>query len=235
MSTSGTYTWTMTLQSFVNAALRKLAVLSGGSFPETYETTNAVEAVNAMISGFQADGMPLWVMDQYSFPTEASKGEYSIGPGYDLPASTPPLKVTQAWRSTNSQANIPMNVYTDYNFNLLPQTAGPSTPVNLHYQPDRASGIIKLWPIPLDTSHTITIKYQKAYQDLLTLSDEIDFPRYWYEAIIYGLASRLAPEYGLPLQDRAAIRQEAEYYHTQALSFGTEEGSVYLQPDWSGR
>ena len=63
----------------------------------------------------------------------------------------------------------------------------------------------------------------------------MDFPRYWYEAVIYGLASRLSREYGIPVQDRQELKQEAEMFHQQALSFGTEEGSLYLQPDTNGK
>lgn len=233
-----TYTNTMQLQALVNAALRKLSVLSGGSTPESFETSNATEALQAMLLGFQTEGMPIWAMNSYTFPTVASVGSYTIGVGATL--NTPmPLKIVQAWRSTDMQANIPMNIYTNYNYNLLPQTAGPSTPVNLTYQPGEGSlssyGTIQLWPLPMNASNIITIRYQRPFADMVNLTDEVDFPRYWYEAIIYGLAARLAPEYGTPMQDRQIIRQEAEQFKQAALSFGTEEGSIYFQPDWSGR
>ncbi len=64
-------------------------------------------------------------------------------------------------------------------------------------------------------------------------TDTLDFPQWWHEAVIYGLASRLAPEYGIPLQDRSMYQKEAEYFLQEALSFGTEEGSLYLAPDWT--
>lgn len=234
MSTSGTYAWKMSAQSLVNAALRKLAVLSGGTLPETYEVTNAVEALNGMLVGFQAHGLPLWKMTTYQFNTVANTQTYSIGQGATL-NTVMPLKITQAWRSTSAQANIPMNIYTDYNFNLLPVTAGPATPVNLYYQPGEFVGTINIWPKPLDASNAISIRYQSQYTDIVALTDEIDFPRYWYEAVIYGLAVRMAPEYGIPLPDRQALAQQAEMFKQEALSFGQEEGSLYFQPDWSGR
>ena len=50
-----------------------------------------------------------------------------------------------------------------------------------------------------------------------------------------GLAWRLAGEYGIPIQDRQLLQKEAMYFHDMAMSFGTEEGSLFLMPDWAGR
>lgn len=233
MSTSGTTTWSLQRDAIINSALRKLAVLSGGSSPQTYEVTNAAEALNAMIKGFQTDGMPVWAIKSYTFTVSATS-QYLIGNGQTL--NTPmPLKVVQAYRNQSNSVNIPMNVYTNYNYNLLPLSTSSGTPVNLYYQPKETFGEINVWPIPSDTTTTITIVYQRPYEDMNSATDDVDFPSYWTEALIYGLAWRLSPEYGIPLQDRNLLMKEAEFFHEKAMSFGSEEGSLYLQPDWSGR
>jgi hypothetical protein len=235
MSTSGTTSWKLQRDSIISAALRKLAVLSGGSSPEAYQITNSTEALNAMLKTFQTDGMPLWAMKSYTFTTIVGQSQYVIGTGLALDTAMP-LKVTQAWRNISSNSsNVPMNVYTDYNFNLLPLTISSGTPVNLYYQPLNGSGNINLWPKPADATTTITIRYQRPFEDMNSATDDLDFPSYWTEAIIYGLAFRLAPEYGVPLQDRQILQKEAEFFHQQALSFGTEEGGLFFQPDFAGR
>lgn len=235
MSTSGTTTWSMQRDSIIAAALRKLAVLSGGASPEAYQITNASEAMNAMLKTFQTDGMPLWAMKSYTFTTIVGQSQYVIGDGQAL--NTPmPLKVTQAWRNVSSNSsNVPMNIYTDYNYNVLPLATSSGTPVNLYYQPMNTSGNINLWPKPADATTTITLRYQRPFEDMNSATDSLDFPSYWTEAIIYGLALRLAPEYGVPLQDRQLLEKEAEFFHQQALSFGTEEGGLFFQPDFTGR
>jgi len=65
--------------------------------------------------------------------------------------------------------------------------------------------------------------------------DEADFPSYWMDAIIYGLATRLAPEYGTAKDDRSILSAEARMFLEDALSYGTEEGSLFLMPNWSGK
>jgi hypothetical protein len=234
MSTSGVTTWSLKRDAVINSALRKLAVLSGGSTPQTFEITAASEALNAMIKGFQADGMPVWAIKKYTFTTVAATSAYTIGVSQTI--NTPmPLKVVQAYRTQGSSVNVPLNVYTNYNYNLLPQTSTSGTPVNLYYQPLSVTGTINLWPTPIDATTTITLVYQRPFEDMTSSADDFDFPPYWTEALIYGLAWRLAPEYGVPLQDRGTFAKEAEYFHQQALMFGSEEGSIYIQPDWSGK
>ena len=234
MSTSGTTVWSLQRDEVINGALRKLAVLSGGSSPATYEITNAAETLNAMVKGFQADGMPVWAIKKYTFTVVSGTSVYNIGNGQTL--NTPmPLKVLQAYRNQANSVNVPMNIYTNYNFNLLPLTLTSGVPINLYYQPLSNYGVISLWPIPDDSTTTITLVYQRPFEDMNTATDDFDFPPYWTEALIYGLAWRLAPEYGVPIQDRAAMMKEAEFFHQQALMYGSEEGSIYMTPDWAGK
>lgn len=235
MSTSGTTTWSLQRDAVVKAALRKLSVLSGGSTPTTSQITDAAEALNAMIKGFQADGMPLWAIKEYTFNTVAGTSTYNIGNGQTL--NTPmPLKVLQAYRVESSgNINVPLNVYTHYDYNLLPINASSGEPVTLYYQPLSNYGVIELWPTPIDANTTITLMYQRPFEDMNSATDDFDFPPYWTEALIYGLAWRLSPEYGIPLQDRQLLMKEAEFFHSNAMSFGTEEGSIFFQPDSTGR
>jgi hypothetical protein len=44
------------------------------------------------------------------------------------------------------------------------------------------------------------------------------------------LAGELAPEYGVGLAERAMIKKTGEEHHLEALSFGSEETSLYLRP-----
>jgi hypothetical protein len=235
MSTSGVSTWSLQRDSVINGALRKLSVLSGGSSAQAWEITNAAEALNAMIKGFYVDGMPIWAIKEYTFTTTAGTASYNIGNGQTL-ATPMPLKVIQGYRIESTGAsNIPLNVYNHYDYNLLPVNATSGEPVNLFYQPFSTYGTVKLWPTPIDATTTITIVYQRPFEDMVISTDDFDFPSYWTEALIYGLAWRLAGEYGTPIMDRQNLQKEAEFFHQQALSFGTEEGSMYFMPDSSGR
>ncbi len=127
-----------------------------------------------------------------------------------------------------------MNIYTNYDYNILPLATSGGTPVNLYYQPFSTYGQINIWPIPNDSTTTITLEYQRPFEDMVTATDDFDFPSYWTEALIYGLAWRMSPEYGIPTADRQVLMKEAEFFHTKALDYGQEEGSIYFTPNRVG-
>lgn len=231
MATSGVTTWTLNRDQVIKGALRKLGVLPSGGSPTANQTSDANEALNSLLKAYEADGMPLWKVLSTTFTTVSGTNTYNIGPGQTIATTGMPLKLLQAFYTVSGGTNTPINVYTRYDFNQLPQaTTITGTPVNIYYQPLRTSGVIKVWPTPNNSTTTITVHYQSPYEDMVNSTDDFDFPSYWMQALIYGLAWTLASEYGLPLQDRKMIGDEAQYWHQLALSFGSEEGSLFFQP-----
>lgn len=228
MALSGTATWTLNRDQVIKGALRKLAVLPSGGTPSTNQTNDAAEALNGLVKSLHAKGMPLWKIKNTSFTTVADTASYTIGPSQTVNATTP-LRVIQALYVPSGGNNTPMNIYNRYDFNDLPTNAS-GTPVNLYYQPLRTTGTITLWPTPSDSTTDIVIHYEAPFDDLTSGSDDLDFPSYWITALIYNLAWLLAPEFGIPPQDRTLLSQEAKYWTDEALSIGTEEGSLFLSP-----
>ena len=149
-----------------------------------------------------------------------------------------PLKILQALRRNiedlTSTVDVPMNIYTYEDYENLATKQARGAPLHIFYQPQGYMGSISLWPLPdsyWQTKGTLYIRYQRPFQDFDTAEDEPDFPVEWHEALIYGLAVRLAPEYGVALNERALLLKEFQLVLDDALSFGTEEGSLYVMPD----
>lgn len=234
MSTSGSTTLTFTRNDIIKAALRKLSVLAEGQTPTAEQYTNATTALNALSAAFQVDGMQLWKKTSYSFSMTAGTSVYNIGVGQTL--NTPfPLKIHQAYITDSSDTTrIPLQVISHYNYHLLPLNSSSGRPVQLMYQPFNGYGKINLWPEPdssTASNYTVHIIYQTQTEDFVNSTDDMDYPKEWANALIYGLASDLASEYSIPLNDRKDIDGKAKYYHDKALEFGTEEASFYLQPN----
>lgn len=236
MATSGDTTWQLNRDQIIAAALRKVG-FAEGEIPNTNQISYASDALNALIQSWRADGMPVWAMKTLTFSTVAGTQNYEIGVGQTV--NTPmPLKVMEVIRVDSIGGNrVPLNIYTDYDFKLLSNFQSTlGTPVQVYYQPKSTSGTIRFWPIPdtvFSTNFTIEITYQRPYEDFDNASDEPDFPSYWTRAIIWGLASELSEEYGIPAADAQRLEKKAEKAKELALSYGTEEGSLRLMPDWS--
>ena len=235
MAISGVTTFSLTGDQIVNAAMRKIAVLGDGQSPSATQLSNGTQALNVMLKTFTTKGMPLWVMTEYSLALTATR-IYTFGTGQtiNIPA---PLKVTQVLRVDSTSA-IPLNLRSHYDYNLLSGTSSIGPPTAYWYEPLNQTGVLHVWPIPDTTTiatNTLKIVYQKPFSDMVSGADTLDFPQWWHEAIIYGLAWRLCGDYGVPLMDRNTLAQEAKYFLEESLSFGTEEGSLFLQPDWTIR
>lgn len=234
MTISTTTTFNLTGSQLVNAALRKLSVLGDGNSPTSTQLANGMEALNVMLKAFTSKGMPLWVITQYDVPMTAT-ADYPMGIGQtiNIPA---PLKVLQAVLKNNTaRTTIPMNIRTHYDFNLLSNLNSLGTPNTFWYEPLNQTGVLHIWPTPdiyNQTNCVVSITYQRPFYDVADPADTLDFPQWWFDAIIYGLAWRLSPEYGTPLADRKELMAEATYFLEEALSFGEEEGSISFEPDW---
>lgn len=238
MAISGNASWNMNRDAIVNAAYRKIGVAVDGNTATPTQLTNAQEALNNIVFSLYAQGMPVWAMTTTSFPLIQGQVAYPVGLGsgtgnLNIQA---PLKIVQGWSRDNiSNTDIPLNIYTQYNYNLLSTKINQGYPVHLWYQPLNQAGTITLWPAPdqySQTNRTVFFVYQKAFDEFDAGTDTPDFPQVWLEPLIYSLAHRLAPEFGLPLAEQDKLNETANALIANALSFGTEEGSFFIQPDW---
>jgi hypothetical protein len=238
MAISGNADWNLTRDQIVNAALRKIGVAVDGATPTATQLSTAQEALNNLVFSLYAQGMPVWAMTTTSFTPVLGQIAYPVGLGSGVGNLNiqAPLKITQAWSRDNiSNTDIPMNIYTQYNYNLLSTKINQGYPVHLWYQPLNQAGTITIWPSPdqyTATNRSIFFVYQRAFDEFDAGTDTPDFPQVWLEPLIYSLAHRLSPEYGLPLSEQDKLNETANALIQNALSFGTEEGALFIQPDW---
>lgn len=225
MSSSGSYSFSVTRDDIIKRALRLIGALAQGETPTTDQVTEAAVALNGLVKAWEADGMPLWAIKQLSVPLIASTSTYTL--------STPkPLKVLQAFNhDSTSNVDIPMRILTKQEYNILGNKTSSGNPIQIYYDPRRDNGVLYVFPVPTSlqaTNNTIQLVYQAPFEDFNASTDTPDFPQEWYDAVTYGLACRLAPEYGLPIPDRKTLWQEMTIIKQDALNFGLEEGSLYF-------
>jgi len=227
MTTSEIYSYQLTRDELITASLRKLGVISEGQTPTAQNLADGQIALNSTLAQLRSVGMPLWSRTEYTFtPTTSS---YTIGTGFTL--NTPyPVKLLQAIRRETG-TSIPMEIEGREDFNIYPPSSGGS-PLKVNYQQFVNYGIISFWPSPTATNtSTVTLVYQRPFQYFTSSDQTLDFPEEWYNAIIYSVAVLLAPEWGVPLPDRQALKIEAKDYIETAQMTGQEAGSFFVQPE----
>ncbi len=232
MATSGITTNQLTRNEFIEAALRTLGVLALDQTPSATEYTNANIKLNALVGEFRTKGLNVWQRTTYTMSLVNGTSSYTIGSGQTLNTAYP-LHILQAVRIDSSQGTrISMEIVADFNYNLLP-TNSSGVPIQVNYQPRVNQGTIKVWPTPdayAASNVSVQLTYLRPIEYFNSSSDTADFPEEWVSAIIYGLAVRMAPEYGLPLQDRQLLIKEADNYLKLAEDNAFEDASLFFQP-----
>lgn len=232
MATSGSTSWELTRDQIINAAYRKTGYLSEDQTLSTTALNNGVEALNSIILLYATDGMPLWKRITTTVTPSATSQVYTVDAA---------LKITQVvLKDTISSVQYDLIEKSLYDFNRLPQqTTSGGIPVHYTAQKTINGYTVSIWPLTSDATSiaqkTINIVYQKEFDGFVSASDTPDFPQFWTQALIYGLAVALAPELGVPLSDRQLLMKEADAYRIMANSYGDEDGSVYMQMDYLGR
>ena len=121
---------------------------------------------------------------------------------------------------------------SDYNLRSPKSTAG--TPVDFYYQPDYYNGTLYLLNSPSDSGYVFHAQIQRHFFDLVSASDNFDFPSEWLLPLKWGLAAEMALEDGVSLDKLDYIERKAQHYCDAAFNFSVEEASVYFTVDSQG-
>lgn len=231
MPTSGTYTFTTTRNELIESAFRLIGVFGTGEPPATADYTNASQALNFMIKSWMKKDILLWTVQNIAFPTVVGQTNYLLGTGgvTTIPAITyRPLRIIEAYIKDSSGNDVTLNPISRQEYLQYGNKISQGVPNSYYYDKQLTTGVIYVYTTASDTTHNIHLAVQRPLQDMTNSTDNFDFPIEWVEAIKYGLATRLSREYGYSTVDRESLKQEAEQYLEDAVSWDQEDTSVYF-------
>lgn len=229
--------YSISRDTIISAALRKLQVIELGTTPDSDTITNAAQSLNIMIKAWQSSGIKLWTIDVYTMPLVSGKKEYTISPsGSDFTADKP-IKVTQAWMRNISvipNVDTPLLMISRQEYSLLGSKDSPGMINSIFYDPKATSGTLHTFlnpDIATATNYQLCYVAQRPMIDIGTGSDIPDFPTEWTQALIWGLADELAIEYGCHVNQRQEISMKANKYRSELEDWDTEYSPTFFTPD----
>jgi hypothetical protein len=134
------------------------------------------------------------------------------------------------WRSSATQ-DTPVKLISRAEYAQLSNKTAQGKIVNAFYDPQLINGNLYVWPTPDSASDVLRFWYERILEDFDTSSDTPDFAIEWGEALILGLASRMAPSSGMPLQERMDLKGRADESLFIAMGYDRENTSMFCQPD----
>jgi hypothetical protein len=93
---------------------------------------------------------------------------------------------------------------------------------------------VYLWPTPSDPFIQMTVWYNRQIMDVGALTDELEIPQRWYEAVVFMLAHRMSLELPQIAMDRVGyLEKMAEKYLYEAEQEERDKSPIYFAPNIS--
>lgn len=112
----------------------------------------------------------------------------------------------------------------------IPTKSQTGRPTRYWWDRRREGNIMNLWPLP-DQTYTVVLTIQKNAEDTLRAFDNIDVPRRFLPAIIYGLAYWIGMRRGAAVSNDRLTLLRAEYERAvrDAMREDRERGKVFIR------
>lgn len=227
---SGTYSFLMSAQDTVAAALRLTGAFDEYDTIPAQDLTNVLQALEIIVKEMALEGLPLWCVKDVAFPTVIGQAAYNLS---TITNSTLPLRILDQYIIDGSGNSTTLVMTSRYDWDTLGQKAQPGVPNQVWYDPQLNGGTLTLYDVPNDTQHTIHVVLQLQMQDVGSLTNNIAFPREAYRMLKWCLADEISLEYRTPANERLEINQKAlsikeKFFNAE---FGQEQTSIYFTPD----
>jgi len=182
----------------VKTALRKIGVLAAGEDPDGVTGQDALGELNRLMDSWNLQAGMAYSSTQLSKVLSASQSSLTIGPGGDI-NTTRPVRF-QSGYTRSSTRDVPLEFITQPEYDELPYKTTFSTtwPCLAFYKPDVPLATLYLFPPPTG-ANTLYLAADTPFAGFATLAQTVNLPPGYVDAAIYGLARRLAPEYGRAL------------------------------------
>jgi hypothetical protein len=226
---SGTYNFALTAQQLVQAALNKTGAFDEYETIPTQDLANVMQALEVMVKEMALEGMPLWCIQDIAFPTVVGQATYNLS---TITGSTLPLRILDQYIVDQAGNSVTLVMTSRYDWDTLGQKFAPGVPNQIWYNPQLGAGIITLYDVPSDNTHTIHVITQLQMQDVGALTNNLAFPQEAYRMLLWCLTDEISLDYRMPRDERLEVNQKATGFKEKFFNaeFGQEQASIFLTP-----
>ncbi len=160
-----------TARTLIDKALKSIGAIAVGETPTADEENDGLKTIQIMLRHWSAKNIRIHYIKEENFVATGVES-YTIGP-------------TGVWVSTYRPVTITRMYIKD--------SVGNQTNINFSYNPLMTNGIVY---ISKDISEVVYVEYLSQLLEPAVITANFILPDEYQEAIVYGLAVRLAPEYG---------------------------------------
>jgi hypothetical protein len=147
-----------------------------------------------------------------------------------------PLKVLQSgsfirnsWGNDSTLLQISRQEY-----DIMGSKSAAGTPNQFYYDVGLVNGTIYLLNVPLDNTSSIHFQIQRQFYDMVSGTDNFDFPQEWFQWLKWAGTAELSLEYAVSDKLLTLIEGKAAKFEDECFGFSVEEASTYFTVDTRG-
>lgn len=232
----------------INLALKQVGVLGVGQAAAAEDIQDAFRMLNMMMAQWSVKrNVVHQILDVV--PTEGggssylavgptfevgegqnlSKATYTVGPGGDFNI-TRPAKILGAYcrQLAPNPVDFPLTLLqSQTDWGRISTKFIESMPSMVYYDPQYPMGLLQVWPSPANNNqYQIHIQVLAPLQQFESIADDINLPPEYEEALMYNLAGRLYPMYGMA-PDQTIVQLAAASLQTVRMA-NSQIGKLYM-------
>lgn len=131
----------------------------------------------------------------------------------------------------NTPAEVPMARLNRDDYSNLPNKTVTGTPLQWYFDRALTQPIMNLWPTPSSSFEQVVVYRHRQIQDVGALTNTIEVPQRWHQAIMMNLAALLAWELpGVDPQRIQLLKVEADKATYEVEMEERDNSPIYLYP-----
>jgi len=224
-----------TADRIISAAMVDAGLMAEGDTPTAAQYASYTNRLNDLINLWQTQGIKIWTQLDLPVTLVAGQAKYSVV-GV---SSTKPLRILaddSYYLYTANSVKRPVSLISRNEYSRLSATAqgGPVTQIWVDKQ--RLTLDVYCWLVP-DTNEAangaLHVTIQQQIPNLVSSTDEVQFPQEWYMALRWGLADDICSGQPQAIMDRCAARSVA--FREALEAWDVEDAATYFYPQMRGR
>lgn len=190
----------MIVSNLIKSSMRKLGLIATGETPSASEMADGLEALQIMLRSWAGKRLMVFASVKEPITLVAGTASYSWGVGGTI--NTPrPNQILGAFIRDSENIDHFVDLVSEGKYRSIAVKGTANRPDMLFFHPTYPLAAIYLHPTP-DAAEALWIESMKPFTEASSFSalgDTISFPPNYEEPLLYGLAVRMAPEFGKPV------------------------------------
>ena len=220
--------------AIISDAYFDAGLLQEGQAPNSEQIVMGLRKLQDVINLWQTQGLKLWLLEDTEVPLAAGQGTYTFGP---TPTTSPaaPKRVIEAYYVDVNQIRRPLIPMAWNDYVRLSQVNQQGQLNSYFVNKQQTELVVFFWLIPdaVAAQGTAHLVFQTQVENLVNVTELMNFPIEWRIALRWGLADELATGQPQAIMDRC--QQRAQAYRTMLEDWDVEDAPTRFTIDSRGQ